>query len=70
MNAREAWSDAQIAAIRKIYRRNGALSEAIAALGETTLSAEAIRARLIKLGMRFYARPTAHQGNSKSISVE
>jgi len=59
------WTPEQIIAARKVYRKNGSLSDAMAAIGEKVLTKDGCRRRLINLGMKFYDMPSTHRGTSK-----
>lgn len=63
------WTDNQIIAARKVYRRNGSLQEAMDAMGEKVLTKDGARNRLKRLGMTFYDMPSSHLGTSKSVDV-
>ena len=59
------WTPEQIMAARKVYRRNGSLSDAMEAIGEKFLGKGGCRKRLTALGMRFHDRPSTHLSTSK-----
>ena len=59
------WTPEQIMAARKVYRRNGSLSDAMEAMEEKFLGKGGCRKRLTALGMRFHDRPSTHLSTSK-----
>jgi len=59
------WTSEQIMAARKVYRRNGSLSDAMEAMKEKTIGKGGCRKRLTALGMRFHDRPSTHLSTSK-----
>jgi hypothetical protein len=59
------WTPEQIMAARKVYRRNGSLSDAMEAIGDKFLAKGGCRKRLTALGMRFHDRPSTHLSTSK-----
>ena len=59
------WTPQQIIAARKVYRKNGSLTEAMEAMGEKVLTKDGCRKRLACLGMKFYDMPSTHRGTSK-----
>lgn len=63
------WTDQQIIAIRRVYRRNGSLQEAMAAIA-SPLSPQGFRRRCQKLGMRFHDAPSIHLGTSVLLQEE
>jgi phenylalanyl-tRNA synthetase beta subunit len=60
------WTPEQIMRARRIYRQGGRVEDVIEMLG-TSLTYEAVRKRLIKLGMRFVAVKTNHDGTSTLV---
>lgn len=59
------WSEEQIIKVRKIYRSGGTIDDVVKAIN-TPLNPSAVRARAIKLGMRFISVPRSYAGTSKS----
>jgi hypothetical protein len=62
------WTAEEIIKIRKIYRSGGSIDDVMKAI-TTTLNPNAVRARAIKLGMRFITVPRNHAGTSKSTQI-
>jgi|TARA_R110000868_G_scaffold124276_1_gene328699 hypothetical protein len=59
------WSEEDIIKVRKIYRSGGTVDDAARAIN-SPLTVSAVRARAIKLGMRFISVPRSYAGTSKS----
>jgi hypothetical protein len=62
------WTAEEIIKIRKIYRSGGSIDDVMKAI-TTTLNPNAVRARAIKLGMRFIVVPRSHNGTSKISQI-
>jgi hypothetical protein len=62
------WSEEQIIKVRKIYRSGGTIDDVVKAIN-SPLNPSAVRARAIKLGMRFIVMRRNHDGTSKSTQV-
>ena len=63
MGYSEAWTDEQLVQVRRIFRRNGTLDEAMAIVG-TSMTKHGFRKRLLTLGLRFRDAPSIYLGTS------
>ena len=63
------WTSEEIMKVRKIFRSGGTIQDVIDAL-DTTMTAQVIRSRSIKFGMRFLSAPRTHLGTSKLVIEE
>lgn len=63
MGVREDWSPEQLIAARKVYRRNGTVTEALDAMGSRMAPRSAIN-KLRRYGMIFRSMPRMWDGTS------